>query len=244
MKKVAVACTLTFILSTTILSTTATAQVTASEKFVSSPEEIKEIEIRPGDEKIKEIEIRPSDGDVKVQVQTEQQKKPVQSFPISTENRKIVEIEVRDIITNKTSPVSLEQTPQGEIEIKDNKVSATTALPVKVVEQEISVEVKAEEETIILPSQAVETVIEVEPTDSKEPRPTVLDIELLECEAREGPEPPECKVVYKIETEEENKLLGLIPVKSNLSYEINATNGQLLTTRKPWYLKILPFLFT
>ena len=235
MKKVAI--TLSLIL---LFSNTVAAQVPTAEEVVGPTGEEIVVEIEEG---VKEIEIRPSGEAVEVQVQTEQQTQPVQTFPLPTKNRKIVEVEVRNVVTNETSPVSLEQTPQGNIEIKDDNASATTTLPVKVSEQEISVEVGGMEETVILPSQAVETVIEVEPSDTEGPRATVLDVELLECEAKEGPEPPDCKVIYKIETEEENEFLGLIPVKSKLSYEIDATNGKLLSTRKPWYLRLLPFLF-
>ena len=227
MKKVVLAFSLVLLLPTTVV-----AQVPTSEAAVPSSEEVKEIEIRPSGEALE------------VEVQTEQQTQPVQTFPLPAENRKLVEIEVQDLPTTGTRPVSLEQTPQGNIEIKDAEISATTMLPVKISEKEISVEVEGVGETIILPSQAVKTIIEVEPTDSEEPRATVLDVELLECEAKEGPEPPDCKVIYKIETEEENEFLGLIPVKSKLSYEIDATNGTLLSTRKPWYLKLFSFLFS
>lgn len=242
MKKIIIAFTLIFLSSTTVA-----AQIPSSEEAVPSTQETAEptaeeslVEIK---EEVKEIEIRPSGEAVEVQVQTEQRTQPIQTFPLPTESRKIVEVEVQDLPTTGTRPISLEQTPQGNIEIKDDKISATTLLPVKVSEQKISVEVKDMEETVILPSQAVKAVIEVEPTDSEEPRATVLDVELLECVAKEGPEPPDCKVVYKIETEEENEFLGLIPVKSRLSYEVDATSGKLLATRKPWYLRIFSFLF-
>lgn len=235
MKKILVASSLIL-----LFSNTAVAQVPTVKESVGPTAEETVVET---EEAVREIEIRPSGEAVEVQIQTEQQTQPVQTFPLPTKNRKIVEVEVRNIITNETSPVSLEQTPQGNIEIKDDKVSATTLLPVKVSEQKISIEVKDMKETVILPSQAVKAVIEVEPTDSEEPRATVLDVELLECVAKEGPEPPDCKVVYKIETEEENEFLGLIPVKSKLSYEVDATSGKLLSTRKPWYLRIFSFLF-
>lgn len=256
MKKASLALIFTFLMATGVSAqalnpTVGPVQEEAGGPKMTVPSEIMSTEVaRPVSEEMKdievrEVEIRPSGEAVEMEVQaTDEEPLPVKTFPLPTENRKLVEVEVKDLPVSGTRPVSIEQTPQGNIEIKDGKISATTLLPVKVAEQKISVEVKDKEEIIILPSQAVETIIEVEPTDSEEPQPTILDVELLECEAKEGPEPPECKVVYKIRTEEENKLLGLIPIKSKLSYEVDATSGKLLVEEKPWYLKLLPFLFT
>jgi len=242
-KKFVVALILVFLFPTAVAAQTSTTEVapipTPQEVVGPSAEEIKaEIE-----EDVQQIEIRPSGEAIEVEYQTSEGPQPVRSLTLPAENRKIVDVEVQALPTTGTRPVSLEQTPQGKIEVKESNISATTSLPVKVSEQKIAVEVKDTEETIILPSQAVKTIIEVEPVDSEEPRATILDVELLECKAKEGPEPPDCKVIYKIETEEKNELLGLIPIKSKLSYEVDATDGDLLVTKKPWYLRFLSFLF-
>jgi hypothetical protein len=43
--------------------------------------------------------------------------------------------------------------------------------------------------------------------------------------------------------ERRTNFLGIVEVRPTLKYEVNAASGQILSEEKPWYLKLLPFLF-
>lgn len=128
--------------------------------------------------------------------------------------------------------------------IEDGAAETKTSLPIKVEEDKITIEVKGQSETVILPSEA-KRVVETRP-EIQGPLPIKISkIELTSCEPKPGPEPPclENGSIYKIEVEKENNFLGVVSVKSKFNYEISAVNGKVMTESKPWYLRVVPFLF-
>lgn len=128
--------------------------------------------------------------------------------------------------------------------IGDGTAEAKTTLPVKVEEDKITIEVKGQTETVILPSE-VKKIVETRP-EVQGPLPTKISkIELQRCKPKFGPgrSCTEESAVYKIEVEKENKLLGVVSVKSKLNYEVAAVGGRIISETKPWYLRIVPFLF-
>lgn len=99
--------------------------------------------------------------------------------------------------------------------------------------------------TLISPAE-VEKIVETRPvTPGILPTTKILKIELSRCEPKPGPEPPctENSDVYKVETEKEHKLLGIVSVRSKLNYEVDASSGRIIAETKPWYLRMIPFLF-
>lgn len=126
----------------------------------------------------------------------------------------------------------------------EGEIKTTTTLPVKMDQDKVLVENQGKDEVVISPSEAVRTV-KTYPVNGVILPTKTFKIALTRCEPKPGPEPP-CQgntVIYKVETEKESRLLGVIPITSKVNYEIAATNGKVLIENKPWYLKIVPFLF-
>lgn len=181
-----------------------------------------------------EVEIRPVDGVMKIKTKDD----PV------PEEMSLEELAVEELVritpgsalpTSKA--ITIKQTPEGALEIEVEEVSASTTLPVKVIEDNIAVEVKGEWETVILPSEVEILVKDVSPSPTE-----VKKMELVECKSTLGPE-QDCQAVYKTEVERKTSFLGIIKVRPTLKYEVNAASGKILKEEKPWYLKVLPFLF-
>lgn len=190
--------------------------------------EIRKIEIKPIDGEIKKVEIKEPTGITK-------SADPSAVYVVTKDPKSCQPVPC------KTLTVKQEGT---SIVIDDSGVEAKTTLPITVEEGKITVESKELRETVILPSE-VKKIVETRP-EIQGPLPTrVLKIELLSCEPKPGPERfcPEGSSVYKIEIEKESKFLGFASVKSKLNYEIAASSGEIIAETKPWYLRIVPFLF-
>lgn len=205
---------------------------------VPAAEESSATQVAPAPTELKvatEVEIRPGDGTMKVT--TKDGSAPTETvLGKPTIGEELVKIAPSpDLPTSKA--VVIKQTPGGALEIEVEEVSALTTLPVKVVENEIEVEVGDEWETIILPSEVEILVKDVSPSPTE-----VKKMELVECKPTLGPE-QDCQAVYKTEVERKTSFLGVVEVNPTLKYEVDAVSGQVLNEEKPWYLRLLPFLF-
>lgn len=128
--------------------------------------------------------------------------------------------------------------------VVEDDIKTTTTLPIKMDKDQVIVENQGKDEVVISPSEAVKTVKTYPVNGAILPTKT-FKIALTRCEPKPGPEPP-CQgntIIYKVDTEKESKLLGIIPITSKVNYEVAATSGKVLTENKPWYLMIVPFLF-
>lgn len=206
-------------------------------KSVPAEEEIPVSPTVPASAKLKvvtEVEIRPVDGVMRIKTEDD-------PMPREMSLEKLMVEELVRITPGSALPTSkaiaIKQTPEGALEIKVEEVSASTALPVKVIEGKIEVEVKDDWETVILPSEVEILVKDVSPSPTE-----VKKMELVECKPTLGPE-QDCQAVYKTEVERKTNFLGIVEVRPTLKYEVNAASGQILSEEKPWYLKLLPFLF-
>jgi hypothetical protein len=190
--------------------------------------EVRKIEIKSTDGETKRIEIKDPTGITKPG-------DPSSVYIITKDPEKCKPVPCKTLTIKKEG---------ASIVIGDSGVEAKTILPIRVEEDKISVEVKGQTKTVILPSE-VKKIVETRP-EVQGPLPTKISrIELQRCEPKPGPERScaEESAVYKIEVEKENKFLGVVSVKSKLNYEVGAVDGKIITETKPWYLRIAPFLF-
>lgn len=190
--------------------------------------EIREIEIKPTDGEIKKVEIKDPTGITRPA-------DPSAVYVITKDPKNCQPVPCKTLVVKQEGT---------SIVIDDSGTEAKTTLPIKVEGDKITVEVKEQRETVILPSE-VKKIVETRP-EIQGPLPTrVLKIELLSCEPKPGPERscPEGSSVYKIEVEKESKFLGVISVRSKLNYEVAGSDGRIISETKPWYLQALPFLF-
>lgn len=162
-------------------------------------------------------------------------------------------IEQPNIITINPDPAKCYPTPCTTIILKkegptttinDGDIKVTTTLPLKVENSKVSVDQDGQKETIISPGEA-KRVVETMPLQKGILPTRIVKIGLTRCEPKPGPKPScdDNSIVYQIETEKEARFLGVIPVKSKLDYQIDATNGKIVSETKPWYLHNIPFLF-
>lgn len=192
--------------------------------------EVRKIEIKPIDGETKRIGIKDSTGITKAG-------DPSSVYIITKDPEKCKPVPCKTLtIKNKKEGDS--------IVIGDNGVEAKTTLPIEVEGDKITVEVKGQTETVILPSE-VKKIIETRPEVQGSLPTKISKIELQRCQPKPGPERScaEESAVYKIDVEKENKLLGVVTVKSKLNYEVGAIDGKIIIETKPWYLRIAPFLF-
>lgn len=221
-----------FIITHQALAQTSTSQSikleTKSTELSTQSIEVKKIEIKSTNEEIKKIEAKDETGTI---------------MPIDPSKVYII---TRDPEQCKPVPCqTLSVKKEGtSVIINDGGTEVKTSLPIKIEEEKISVEVSGQSETVILPSEA-KKIVETQPGYQGILPTKIAKIELIECESKPGPESP-CNIdesIYKIEIMKESKFLGVVLVKSELNYEIGASTGKLIAERKPWYLRLIPFLF-
>lgn len=179
---------------------------------------------------VAEVEIRPTERVMKVKTEVNQTSTQVNIVPQSSETTLV------KIASSSTSAqVEIKQTTEGPLKIETETVSATTSLPIKVVENQIQAEVRGIWETIIFPDR-IKEMFEYSisyPT-------TIKKLELEACQTSKK----SCRAIYRVELEGETSLLGIIKVHPTFKYDVEATSGEFLKTEKPWYLRFLSFLFT
>lgn len=178
-----------------------------------------------------EVEIRPTEKVMKVTNEVNQTSTQVPIAPQSTETTL-----VKIASSPSNTQVEIKQTTEGPLKIEMETVSATTSLPVKVVENQIQAEVRGIWETITFPDRIKEMV-----EDSISYPTTIKKLELLEaCQTSKK----SCRAIYRVELEGETSLLGIIKVHPTFEYDVEAFSGEFLRAERPWYLRFLSFLFT
>lgn len=177
-----------------------------------------------------EVEIRPTEKVMKVKTEVNQTSTQVTIAPQSTETT-LVKIAASPSHTQ----VEIKQTTEGPLKIEMGTVSATTSLPVKVVENQIQAEVRGIWETITFPDRIKEMVERSLSYPTK-----IKKLELEACQTSKK----SCRAIYRVELEGETSLLGIIKVHPTFKYDVEATSGEFLRAEKPWYLRFLSFLFT
>ncbi len=126
--------------------------------------------------------------------------------------------------------------------ISDGNAMMSTSMPIQVENSQITITTNTGNSPVILPS-LVKKIVEDDPQTTGAFPSTVNEIELTAC-ASSGYSCTEHAGIYKVQSEKETKLFGLLPIMSTIRYEISASKGTILSTEKPWYLNIFSFLFT
>lgn len=132
------------------------------------------------------------------------------------------------------------------VTIQQGETRMESSLPMMIQENKVVVRNGQVVERVLMPLE-VSKMVETLPSGGI-PLPTtkIGKIEFDHCQPSDGPERM-CQQdtnIYKVETITENKLLGVIPVRSQVRYQIGATSGKLLKETKPWYLNTFSFLFS
>lgn len=179
-----------------------------------------------------EVEIRPTEKTMKVTTEINQASTQVSISPQDTEMTL-----VKIASSPTSSQIEIKQTTEGPLKIETETTSATTSLPVKVVENQVQAEVNGAWETITSPDKIEMTV------EASLPYPTITKkIELVGCQTQTG-SPTNCEATYQTESEGETRLFGIIKVHPTIKCEVGATSGKIRRMEKPWYLKLFPFVF-
>lgn len=187
--------------------------------------------------KIRKIELKPTDGIKKIEITDDK------GISKTIESEKLNEVVISpdpEKCRPKPCTVLTLKVENGKTTINSEGITAKTSVPIKIEEGKITVTAK-DRTTEVLDPAKVKTKVESY-TKAQPNTVTITSMNLEDCNAREIP----CygmTNVYKIEGVRQNKFLGLLPVKSMVSYTLNASTGDAISEKSPWYLKTLPFLF-
>ncbi len=143
---------------------------------------------------------------------------------------------------SKTSLISIQDPEAGAVQISvgsngtvtlvNNGITVTTNQPVVIDPKSQTIGIKtATGVTVIstLPSQAVNDL-------KQSDKPTVIQSAVLGEQNGQA--------YYDISGMQKRKFVGLIPVNATIETKINAQNGTVISSDKPWYLDFLGFLYT
>ncbi len=187
--------------------------------------------------------------DLKPVVTSPYTREPIQSAPgnlimqpTMPQTNWIVQPESECNSENACQTISVKRVPDGGVIVNDGTSTMSTSTPIQIENSTITITTDAGNNPVILPS-LVQKIIETDPQTSGSLPSTIGGIKLTAC-AESSYSCDEHAGIYKVQSEKETKLFGLLPIMSTINYEVSASKGTILSTEKPWYLNILPFLFT
>jgi len=198
--------------------------------------------VGPGLKETRKIEIKPADETKKIEITDDK------GITKTVEPEKLNEVIISpdpEKCKPKPCTVLTLKIENGKTVINSDGVITKTSLPVKIEGNRITVETKNRDVDVeVLDPSKVKG--EIESYAKAQPNTlTITSTSLDSCDLQ-GDEESLCSgvsSVYKVDTIRQNKFLGLLPVKSNVKYTLNASTGNTISEESPWYLKILPFLF-
>lgn len=132
---------------------------------------------------------------------------------------------------------------QKQTELVQDELRAKVAVAITVGESGIVIDGQMSDKPIKLPSEAVKAAQVQAMPGSQSMK--IIKMDLVKCEPQPGSERSCDKnpAVYEIQSENQAKLLGVLPVKSSIRYTVGAATGEVLSVQKPLYLKFFSFLF-
>lgn len=152
-----------------------------------------------------------------------------------TTSEKTVPVSKTSLISvpnSQSGPVQVSVGANGTVRLVNNGITVTTDQPVVIDPKSQTVGIKtATGVTLIstLPSQAIN---DLQPSE----KPTVVQSAVLG--EQNG------QVYYDVVGIQKRKFVGIIPVNAHVETKINAQNGTVISSNKPWYLNFLGFLYT
>lgn len=143
---------------------------------------------------------------------------------------------------SKTSLISVQDQQAGAVQVSVGKdgtvtlinggITVKTSFPVVIDPKSQSVGIKTPSGVTVistLPSQALDKL-------QSSDKPTVIQSAVLG--EQNG------QVYYDVSGIQKRKFIGLFPVDASVETKINAQNGVVLSSNKPWYLSFFGFLYT
>jgi hypothetical protein len=117
-----------------------------------------------------------------------------------------------------TSQISIGKTSSGVISITQGNAEATSTSKLNVIDSKVYFETSSGivKEVKVLPEEA----------SSKSTIKTINEMKISEEDG---------KIIYSISGKNKGKFVFLIPVSASINQKINAENGEIISTEKPWW---------
>lgn len=187
-----------------------------------------------------EVENQVQQGNVeKVEVRPSSAKPGEGTLRIEKTNGTVQE---KTVPTSQTSLISIQNPEAGTVQVSvgkdgtativNNGITVQTNYPVVIDLNTKTVGIKTPSGVTIistLPSQAVNNL---SPSD----KPTIVQSAVL---GEQNGQP-----YYDISGVQHRKFVGLVPVNANIETRIDAQNGTVISSQKPWFLNFLGFLYS
>lgn len=166
-------------------------------------------------------ELTAKDGELKIKQKTRSLNGEEKETEIEIKKAETLHVDQED-----GKSLTIDAVKSGELEIKKNKFSGRTRLPISVNSNNELIVTRPDGSTkvvTVLPDQAIEKMVE---KGLMEPGTLDLSTENLELTTDTSGEP-----VYKVKKEMNKKVLGLFPMKFSSETSISATDSELVESK-------------